>query len=213
MSDAQLPIIGCGKGATLALLSLTGSVSNTETFCPLLEDKESKKLVEKFGETTLFAFSIGIPYTCFSGEVSGFITYPSSGSTQLVGGTALSAQRLFPVPMEQSPDDSGLGLAAASGDTTLQAGTAMTGLSLTIGYDKVSLLVDDHFLATPDSESPSGAIDTEDFRIAGSSGALQISGHLAGRGSLAFAATPSGQPYVAAIDFDDISGFVCVKPK
>jgi len=37
---------------------------------------------------------------------------------------------------------------------------------------------------------------------------------LAGRGSLEFDFIPTTeQLYVAAIEFDDISGFVCVKPK
>ncbi|MFZ0790133.1 MAG: hypothetical protein WAM94_10975, partial [Chromatiaceae bacterium] len=170
---------------------MDGSVFNTGTFCPLLENKESSKLVGKYGETTLFAFSIGIPYTCFEGGVSGAITYLSSGSTDLVSGTALSAQRLFPVPTEQSLDVN-FGLAAESVDLSLQAGAAMTALSLTIGGSKVALLVDDHFLATPVTDADgqiTGVNDTEDFRIAGSSGAMQISGRLAGRGSLSFAAT------------------------
>jgi len=39
---------------------------------------------------------------------------------------------------------------------------------------------------------------------------MQISGRLAGRGSLQF---HSSGTYVEQIDFDEISGFVCVKPK
>ena len=210
------PIIGCdnkGKNGTaeLALLRLTGTVANTELDCPLLQEKEPMKMVKKFGETTWFAYPL-LPYTCFSGDVSGDLTYLDSSVTVQISGTVYSAQRFFPVPEGQGEGGFGLGASSILGD--LSVGAAMTYVEVEFEEDSQnnsSLLLDDHFLA---SASLAGTVsDTEDFLIVGGEGPKKMSGRLAGRGELQLDVIPpeNVQPYVRQIVFDEISGLVCVR--
>jgi hypothetical protein len=210
------PIIGCdneGKKGTaeLALLRLTGTVANTELDCPLLQERKPMKMVKKFGETTLFAYPL-LPYTCFSGDVSGHLSYLESGQTVQVSGTVYSAQRFFPVPEEQGEGGFGLGASSILGD--LSVGAAMTYVEVEFMGDSQnnsSVLLDDHFLA---SATDYGTVsDSEDFLIVGGEGTTKLSGRLAGRGELQLDVIPPENllPYVRKIKFDEISGLVCVR--
>ena len=178
-------LISCGHNAVTTDLSIqaiawTSMDDQYQPTCPLLEEKETRKLVDKFGGGTTFAHPM-IPYTCLSGTVTGGALQLKNGNEIEIDTTAShteSAQRLFPVP-------DGTGLFATSTYGTLQAGAAMTAIHLE-GYDqaegnsyKFDLLLDDHFLITPQD-----AKDTEDFLIVGSKGDYKFSGRLTGRGQI-----------------------------
>ena len=195
--------IGCPKNSSPASLILEGAVSSSGKECSLLQDKELRKLVDKFAAGTEFVWPI-YPETCFSGELSGSLTY-LDGSSDQVYASAASAQRLFPIPSAQG----GIGFFANSKDSlppfglpSLRAGAAMTALDMTIGENTVVALVDDHFLSTELGD------DTEDFLIVGSAGDLRLSGRLVGRGFL----IPEDDDSLTIV-FTEVSGNVCVATK
>jgi len=197
--------IGCGPKSVPAHLSIQAEASTSlnsqfQPVCPLLENKESRKLVNKFGSGTIFAHP-AIPGTCLSGTVT-------SGAFQFNDGTEItlnpaasyteSAQRLLPVPSTQG----NINLFATSADSTIQAGAAMTVMHLegsdTDGTNyEFNILLDDHFLVTATGE------DTEDFLILGSDGENNISGRLAGKGQVV-------NPWPLKILFN-VTGTVCLK--
>lgn len=177
--------IGCSHKATSATLAFEAEAYTSiddqfQPSCPLLEEKKSRRLVNKFGDGATFAHPF-IPGTCLSGTVT-------SGTLQLDGETEItidttasyteSAQRLFPVPVSQGQGS--VGLFATSEDGSLQAGAAMTAVHLESedkNY-KFDLLLDDHLLVTQSGE------DTEDFLIVGSRGDYKASGRLTGKGQI-----------------------------
>jgi hypothetical protein len=197
--------IGCSKRAISANLAIqavayTSIDDQFQLSCPLLEEKESRKLVDKFGGGTTFAHPF-IPGTCLSGAVTSGMLLLDDGTEIEIDTTASyteSSQRLFPVPSDQGD----VNLFATSEDGTLQAGAAMTAVHLE-GEDtngdsyKFDLLLDDHFLLTQFGE------DTEDFLIVGSSGDYKASGRLTGKGQII-----SQQPL--GIMFE-VSGTLCLK--
>lgn len=197
---AQPALIGCGKNGDLAKLEMTGFVSTSPDGCPLLDDKEIYKVVEKFAVGTLFAWRLGIPNTCFSGSVGGTLTY--NGIISNVSGEAQSAQRIFPVSANDVPATPGL--FAVSTDGTLSAGAALTALRLSIDNKEAIILSDDRFLSNQFGR------DAEDFLIIGSSGDLRFNGRLSGSAQLIPDFPNEGD---LSISFDDISGSVCVKDK
>lgn len=202
-NDSTPTSISCGNKAVTAYLSIqaeawTSIDDQYQSTCPLLEEKETRKLVDKFGGGTTFAHPV-IPYTCLSGMVTGGMLQLENGSEIAIDTNAShteSAQRLFPVP-------DGTGLFATSTYGTLQAGAAMTAIHLE-GSDQAGgdnyifdLLLDDHFLITPLDGK-----DTEDFLIVGSKGDHKFSGRLTGRGQII-----SQQPL--GIMFE-VTGTVCM---
>jgi hypothetical protein len=196
--------IGCSPKAISADLAIqavawTSVDDQLQLSCPLLEEKESRKLVDKFGVGTTFAHP-AIPGSCLSGIVTNGTLRLEDGSEIQIDALAShteSAQRLFPVPSDQG----GVNLFATSADETLQAGAAMTAVHLE-GEDtnsnsyKFDLLLDDHFLLTQYGE------DTEDFLIVGSKGDFKVSGRLTGKGQII-----SQQPL--GIMFE-VTGTVCM---
>ena len=210
-ATADPTVVGCPKNTQTKTLSLSGSVTSTFD-CELLEDNELLKLVNKFAAGTIFAYP-AIQGTCFSGELSGTLT-DLDDNVLTVTASAASAQGCFPVPSSQAVLE-GMGLAAESGDRgdgglpppSLAAGAAMTALRMDINGSSADVLIDDHFLSTEIGD------DTEDFLILGSGGDLRLSGRLVGRGQL----IPSfdGEDHLTSltIDFEYISGNVCVSTK
>jgi hypothetical protein len=175
---------------------------NYQPACPLLEEKESRKLVDKYGGGTTFAHPF-IPYTCLSGAVtSGTLKFANREIViKAASSFTESAQRLIPVPIGQG----NVGLFATSADGTLQTGGAMTavhleGDDLEGGSYKFDILLDDHFLINPVSGG-----DTEDFLILGSRGDYTISGRLTGRGQII-------SPQPLGITFE-VTGTVCLTEK
>jgi hypothetical protein len=98
--------IGCPTGWTAATLLLDAvavdAVAVDQYYdCPLLQDKNLRKLVNKFGVGTTFAYP-AITGTCLSGTVN------NGGTLEIADGPIISidaaksysqsAQRLFPVP-------------------------------------------------------------------------------------------------------------------
>ena len=200
--------IGCSHKAISANLAIMAEAYTSiddqfQPSCPLLEKKESRKLVDKFGGGTTFAHPL-IPGTCLSGAVT-------SGTLQLDDGIEIeidtttsyteSSQRLFPVPADQGY----VNLFATSEDGTLQAGAAMTAVHLE-GEDtdgksyKFDLLLDDHFLLTQSGE------DTEDFLIVGSRGDYTASGRLTGKGQII-----SQPPYGPLGIMFEVRGTLCLQ--
>jgi hypothetical protein len=194
--------IGCSPKATSATLAIqavayTSIDDQFQPSCPLLEEKESRKLVDKFGGGTTFAHPF-IPGTCLSGTVT-------SGTLQLDDETEItidttasyteSAQRLFPVPDGQGS----VNLFATSDDGSLQAGAAMTAVHLESEDEnyKFDVLLDDHFLLTKSGE------DTEDFLIVGSRGDYKASGRLTGKGQI-ISVQPLGIMF-------EVSGTLCLE--
>lgn len=197
--------IGCGPKAEVVTLSIQAQAWTSvgpqfQPTCPLLEEKELLKLVEKFGAGTTFAHP-AVPYTCLSGVVSGGTLVGSKiGTIEIDPATSYSesAQRLIPVPSDQGE----VNVFATSTDYSLQAGAAMTVVHLEganqDGDDYVfDLVLDDHFLLTATGE------DTEDFLVVGSKGEYEVSGRLTGKGQVV-----SLQPL--EISFE-ITGQVCVE--
>lgn len=207
MASSTPTSIGCSPKAVSAYLSVQAEASTSlddqfQPSCPLLEEKEYRKLVDKFGDGTTFAHP-AIPGSCVSGTVTSGTLRLDDGSEIEIDTTAShteSAQRLFPVPSDQG----GVNLFATSTDGTIQAGAAMTAVHLE-GEDseggsyKFNLLLDDHFLITPTGE------DTEDFLIVGSNGDYKVSGRLTGKGQI----IPQ-PPFGIGIMFE-VTGTVCLK--
>jgi hypothetical protein len=199
--------VPCGEGASPALLEMYAEASNAGADCPLLEEEDWRMLLKKYAETTAFVWDNGsptTPNTCFSGSVDGLLTYFDENgylvSAEHVEGVSESALRVIPVPLTQ--DAGGFGIFAASVDQSLQAGGAVTAVSLQINDDRVDLLLDDHLLVT----TADGA-DTEDYVILGSEGDLALSGRLYGWGQV----TPGDtEPYPAEI-VQKVFGVVCVR--
>ena len=216
LADPAPTVIGCNTGpkaaATPAELHLQVHVQPAAEGCPLLEDKELRKLVDKFAPQTTFAYplidqSYGLR-TCFTGVVTdGSLTLNYSEGNRpkltITEGRTESAQRLFPVP-------GGSNVYAASTDggqtgfspPSLQAGAAMTAVDLVVtGEDgkeqALNLLIDDHFLVIP---TESAVTDTEDFNIVGSAGRL-VSGRLRADGII----TGAGPTFELTVD-----GTICL---
>jgi len=198
--------IGCKSNAEPAKLHVsveawTSLDDQHQPTCPLLEEKASRKLVEKFGAGTTFAYPL-IPGFCLSGTVTEGTLTLDDETVIIIDPTASyteSAQRLFPVPTGQEilPPPDVLGLFATSDDGTLQVGAAMTAAHLRGEGLKLDLLLDDRFLITGTGE------DMEDFLIVGSKGDYKASGRLTGIGQV-FSQFPLG------ISFE-VSGTVCLK--
>ena len=203
-SGVAATTIGCGPKAGAATLFVEATASTSmdgaESTCPLLEDKELRKLVEKFGSGSTFAYP-SIPYSCLSGEITGATLAGDNLGTVNFDPTlsySESAQRFFPVPSDQGD----VSIFALSRDATLQAGAAMTAVHLE-GVDedgevfRLDLLLDDHFLVNDTGE------DVEDFLVLGSAGPHKVHGRLTGQGQVL-------SVFPLIIDFE-ISGQVCVE--
>ena len=199
--------IGCKKNATNAQLWIEATVITSigaegQPTCPLLEDKELRKLVNKFGAGTTFAFpdtNYLEGYSCLSSmELDGELLLENDLDNPVaLQGYSESGQRLFPVPDPGEPEGQTQDVFVTSADGTLQGGAAMTAVHLK-GEDGTSfdVLLDDHFFITPFTG------DTEDFIVVGSRGDYEVSGRLSGQGVIL-----SETPLI--IDLV-ISGFVCL---
>jgi len=189
----------CPKDFAPAVVDTTLQVS-TSGGCPLLEDKKLRKLVDKFGVGSVFAYP-AVQGTCVSGEnLVGTITM-ATGETINVEGYTESAQRLF---SEADAIGNSLFITGFS-DTThalFASGAAMTVVSLK-GVDsrfELDLVLGDRF--TIDYTSyPS--VDTEDFLVLGAAGDLSVTGRLKGSAEI-YNSPLTNEPF-------SVSGFICVK--
>lgn len=170
--------------------------------CPLLTNKELRKLVNKFGVGSTFAYP-AVRGTCLSGNVlndsTSTITITGYSPIAVTGGSE-SAQRLF--PEAQALDETSPlfinGLAGVS-SVPFASGAAMTVLSLTGDGDDFSmtLVLSDRF-----SINLSNGTDTEDFEVVGTKGNYEAKGRLRGL------ATIIGQ--LNNVEFS-ITGNICLK--
>jgi hypothetical protein len=169
--------------------------------CPLLEDKELRKLVNKFGVGSVFAYP-AIEGTCVSGDIlEGTISLLETGQTINVEGYTESAQRLF---AEAEAVGNSLFITGFSDATNapFASGASMTVVSLK-GTDaslELDLVLADRF--TIDSSSYP-FVDTEDFLVVGANGDFEVTGRLKGSAQI-FNSPLENEPF-------SVSGIICVK--
>lgn len=167
-----------------AEVNLTISVSANDTDCPLLKKKELRKLVDKFGVGSIFAYP-AVPGTCLSGTglngsivIHGDHDHDRDVSIEVTGGYSESAQRLFP-EAEALDGNSPLFINGSTmGGIPFVSGSAMTVVSLTGDDDfNMTLVLDDRFSI---NFSIYPFVDTEDFLIVGTKGIYEAKGRLNG---------------------------------
>lgn len=161
--------VACPPGYTSAAVDIDVNVS-TSAACPLLDDRELRKLVDKFGTGYTFAG----PGTCMSGTILSGSTITAGGKQIAVQGSTESAQRYLPEG------------AAVYGSPSLFldgggfiSGAAMTVVSLSLSNPKsaLTLVLDDRFTINKTS-----GLDTEDMLVLGSSGNFAATGRLVATG-------------------------------
>lgn len=198
---AQPTVIAeCPKGHQATFVDVTASVS-TSAGCPLLTDKNLRKLVDKYFFGTAFAYP-AVPGTCLSGRnLTGTV-----GSVAVTGSTE-SAQRFFPEAAAIDGANGGLAMTGFSDLTGVMSlpffsGAAATVVSLQGESLDMTLVLSDRFtvnLATGE--------DTEDFEVVGADGA-SVTGRLQGQASITSA---HGEPF-QDVPFS-VSGPICIKSK
>lgn len=193
-ATAQTVISQCPKGHDAVVVSVTAKVS-TSAECPLLQDKQLRKLVDKNFFGTAFAWP-AVPGTCLSGrELSGFV-----GPVEVTG-TTESAQRLFPEAAAVNPGNGGLLLIGSSMDgLPFLSGAAATIVSLQGESLDLRLVLSDRFTV-----NLVDGTDTEDFEIIGADGA-SVTGRLKGQAAVN---SPPGAPF-ENVEFT-VQGPICIK--
>jgi hypothetical protein len=172
---AQPPtaITACPKGHDPVSIHVEATVSTNLAGCPLLENQELRKLVDKNLSGTTFAYPF-VPYTC----VSGTNLHGTIGEIEVTG-TTESAQRFFPEALAVNPSGGGLFLIGASQDGKAFASGAAATIVSVQGLNEsfeLQLLLSDRFTLNLDDYP---IIDTEDFEVVGSEGA-SVTGRLTG---------------------------------
>jgi hypothetical protein len=200
-------IIGCPSGFTPATVSINLDISTNLLGCPLLEDKELRKLIDKFGVGSVFAYP-AIPFTCVSGtNLTGTIKIGNKDIA--VDGFSESAQRLFPEAAALDPENPLfiIGVAGPSLQVPFASGAAMTVVSLTgeSGSFSLDLVLADRFSI---NNSIFPAVDTEDFLVVGAKGDYAAVGRLTGFAQI------DAQPG-APLENEPltVSGTICLKPR
>lgn len=215
-ADDPLPtVIGeCPKGFKPANLEITLKVSSMMD-CPLLEDAKLRKLVDRFGVGSTFAWP-AIAFTCISGtDLSGKITIGKN--VILVEGYSESAQRLLPEAEAIGGPPGSLfltGLADklvfSEGNQTpdpisvpFGSGAALTVVAMKGKGFKLDLVLADRFTIDYSKFPP---LDTEDFLVIGAKGDYEATGRLTG---LAEISASPGEP----LDLEplSVSGTLCLK--
>jgi hypothetical protein len=196
----------CPKGFAPAAVDITLQVS-TSLDCPLLEDEELRKLVDKFGVGSVFAYP-AVVGSCFSGSnLEGTITMLKTDQTIYVEGYSESAQRLF---AEAEAVGNPLFISGTSDNTTgspFASGAAMTVVSLkgiSTSFELDLVLADRFTIDYSDWLPP--FVDTEDFLVVGAKGDLTVSGRL--NGSAEISSFPGSPFYKEPLS---VSGIICVK--
>ncbi len=175
---AQTPIAECPKGYAAAQVDISAIVSTNAEGCPLLEEKELRKLVDRYLTGSVFAHPL-VPGTCLSGVITEGSVTMEGAQTAVVGRTE-SAQRFFPEAAAVNPGRGGLLLLGLSEDgTQFMAGAAATVVTLQ-GADSdlnFRLVLDDRFSVSLSDGFPFA--DTEDFNVVGAEG-VSARGRLTG---------------------------------
>lgn len=209
--DLPTIIDQCPRGYTPAVIDVALEIS-TNMDCPLLEEPKLRKLVEKFGPGSIFAYP-AIPGTCVSGEyLEGTIRLLKTQQVIHVEGFSESAQRMF-VEAEVFGNPLSLtGIADTSDPQQPKAfasGAAMTIVALK-GIDScfnLNLVLADRFtLDYSGLDSGEPVVSTEDFLVVGARGDLRVTGRL--KGTAYINALP-GEPLVN--EPFSVSGTICVK--
>lgn len=203
-SAAPTIIDQCQNGYSPAEIDVTLEIS-TVTDCPLLEDNELRRLVNKFGNGNVFPYpdqpQPGLD-TCVSGSnLTGTVTWLDSGDVIQVNGYSESAQRFF---AEAGAIGNPLFI---SGTTDTQvpfaSGAAMTVAVLTGNDFDLKLVLDDRFTVDYSSYP---FVDKETFLVIGSKGDFKARGRLLGSADVY--STP-GNPL--ANEPLSLSGTICLK--
>lgn len=175
-ASSQTVIEDCPNGRKPAVVDLEAIVSASPTGCPLLEQENLRKLVDKNMSGTEFAYPF--PGSCLSGVIIGGTIETKRGSIHVTG-TTESAQRYFPEALAVSPSLGGVFLTGMSLDgIPFASGAAVTAVILK-GVNQpldLTLLMSDRFTIRLDSYP---LIDTEDFEVVDAIGA-SITGRLTG---------------------------------
>jgi hypothetical protein len=174
-AHAQTAIADCPQGHEAAQIYVKATVSTNLDGCPLLEQKELRKLVDKNLSGTVFAYPL-VPGTCVSGTITEGTIKTDEGTVN-VSGTTESAQRFFPEALAVNPSGGGVFLAAFSQDNIPFASGAAATIVSVQGVDlDLQLVLSDRFSLKLDSFP---IIDTEDFEVVGAEGA-SATGRLTG---------------------------------
>lgn len=199
---AITPIDGCPNGFESATVDVEITVSTNLTECPLLEDRRLRRLVNRHGVGSIFAYPT-ILGTCLSGtDLTGTIT--TSEGVVYVTGSSESAQRLSTEAAAVNPELGGLFLTGVSQNGPFASGAGMTVVSIEGQNAPLNLqLVLSENLTIDLSVFP--FVDTEDFLVVGAKGA-NVKGRLTGKALIynAFDAPIVETPF-------SINGDICIK--
>lgn len=196
-------IENCPPGYLRADVDISVTLSTTLD-CPLLENKDLRRYVNKFGVGSTFAYP-AVPGTCMSGtNLVGTLTVPGRTPIEVTGYTR-SAQMQFAEAEEV-------------GDLLMIAGISQTGIPFASGAAmtvaslrgrtvplKLDLVFSDRFTVDYSPRVPP-FIDTEDFVIVGSGGDLSALGRLTGKATIEQA---PGLPISDALL--EVTGTICLK--
>jgi hypothetical protein len=169
----------CPKGYEPGYVDISLEIS-TSIDCPILEDEYLRKLVDKFGVGSVFAYP-AILGTCVSGsDLQGTLTL--NGQDISIVGSSESAQRLF---AEAGALDMDNPLFIDGG--SFISGAAMTIVSLQAADNSFNLdlvLADRFTIDFSGFPSTGTSTDTEDFLVVGSKGDYKATGRLTGSGDI-----------------------------
>jgi len=198
---APTAINTCPPGYLPAVVDIQATVS-TAAQCPLLQDRELRKLVDRTATGYTFAYP-AVPGSCMSGSVtSGTITLPNQAPIPVSGRTE-SAQRFLP---EAAALYGPAALPLFINGGSFVSGAAMTVVSLRQSNSKLTLnlVLDDRFTINYAAGAPFP--DTEDLLVVGSSGNFSVTGRLTGTAQI----IPNTDGSVAPSPFS-VAGMLCMK--
>lgn len=198
---AQTAINTCAPGYIPAVVDIQATVS-TAAGCPLLQDRELRRLVDKYATGYTFAHP-AVPGSCMSGSVtSGTITLPNQAPIPVSGRTE-SAQRYLP---EAAALYGPAAVPLFINGGSFVSGAAMTVVSLrqSNSTPTLNLVLDDRFTINYGAGAPFP--DTEDFLVVGSTGNFSVTGRLTGTTGI----NPNADGSIAPSQFS-VAGTICVK--
>lgn len=202
-ANAQTLIAECPKGQKPAQINVQATVSTNLTGCPLLEEKDFRKLVDQYLVGTVFAYP-AVPNTCLSGTIVGGSIVTAKKTYEVTGRTE-SAQRFFAEAGAIDPSGGGLFLSGVSqSGIPFASGAAATIVSMQ-GVNRpldLQLVLSDRFSLNFNTFP---ITDTEDFEIVGAKGG-SASGRLTGIANV-FQFPPNA---IADAEFT-VQGEICLK--
>ncbi|MCG8614219.1 MAG: hypothetical protein MI864_27220 [Pseudomonadales bacterium] len=201
-------IQSCPKNYEPVAIDMTALVSSKFFGCPLLQNSDLRKQVDKHAYGTTFAFP-AVPGTCLSGKsLDGTLTFSDGSVVYIDGGFTESAQRFF--PEAGAMDLTSLFMTGITGaGKPFISGAAMTIMNMQGEKNgepfTLELVMDDRFTLDL-SHAPFFTLDAEEFNI------LDATGGRSAVGRISATALVYGMPPAPIVNAEfEMQGSFCLK--